>query len=536
MSTALAGSNVTGTGTGGASRIPGGLGQDGGMGRRLAVLLVPMVLAPVVTPRPAGAGGPTVVISGKGWGHGVGMAQDGAYAMGAAGASTGEILAAFYPGTSLARRGGTVRVDLLDGAQREVVVGFPGGGQVGDAQSGAQSPGFPVKVARGGSVRLTFEAGRYHAFPGQGAAPATTAQPTPAPPPPAAPPAAPPPTTVPSLLGIPVGPSAPTAPASPPPVSPPAAPPPAPAEPTSTRSLWAVPQGGSTVEVPALGRRFRGVIEAVGSEGGVQLVNQLDVEQYLRGMGEVLEPGWPPASLRAQAIAARTYALQAMAASHKLCTTQQCQVYIGQTVEYAAMDKAVADTRGQVLVHGRALIEAVYSANGGGVSASPEEGFGARSADYPYLRAAPYPTLDPAPWTVRLDLGDLAARVGYRGRPGGVRVSRAGPSGRALEVTVDGDAGPLAVDGLRFAATFQLRSSLFTLQVGEPAPPGGVEASEPATGALGRLRPPDAGPVVAATPAGALGRTPWVALAVLLLAGWATGAVRTAGRWRRPGG
>src|SRR5215210_4334215 len=49
-------------------------------------------------PVPSPVTEPEVILDGKGWGHGVGMTQDGAYAMGAAGASAEEILAAFYPG------------------------------------------------------------------------------------------------------------------------------------------------------------------------------------------------------------------------------------------------------------------------------------------------------------------------------------------------------------------------------------------------------------------------------------------------------
>src|SRR5436190_876470 len=81
--------------------------------------------------------------------------------------------------------------------------------------------------------------------------------------------------------------------------------------------LRAVPRRGATVVVRATGRRYRGMMEATGlpGAGGLRLVNELDVESYLRGMGEVRDPSWPPASLRAQAIAARTYALRAMASS-----------------------------------------------------------------------------------------------------------------------------------------------------------------------------------------------------------------------------
>ena len=464
-----------------------------------AVLAVPVPHRAAAQPAPDAV----VVLEGRGWGHGVGMAQDGALAMGVAGAGLPDILAAFYPGTTLARRGGTVRVDLLDGPRPAVVVAFPNGGEVRDAQSGPQSSGFPVKVSPGGSVRLGVVGGRYRATPLSGATPTVT------PPPPPPPTSAPPP----PAAGTP-----PTTATTPPP-------PPPPPEPVSGRPLWAVPRGGGTVSVPDLGRRYRGTLQAGGAGGGLQLVNHVDVEQYLRGMGEVLDPGWPAAALQAQAVAARTYALRAMATGERLCSTQQCQVYLGAGVEYAAMNKAVADTRGRVLVFGGALAETVYSANGGGVSATPEEGFGTTDVDYPYLRSAPYPSGDPHAWAVRLTLGALARRLGYGGVPSGARVSRAGPSGRVLELTIDGDGGPLSVQGRRVADALELRSTLFGLRTesggAPPAPPGATEALV----VPGADVPP--APAVGTVPqAVPRRRAPWVALAVLLLAGWGTAAVR----------
>src|SRR4051812_1850972 len=106
--------------------------------------------------------GPVLVIEGKGFGHGVGMPQDGAYAMAAAGSSAAAILSRFYPGTAIARRSSTVRVGVLD-APGPVVVVLPGGGEVRDAPSGPQSAGFPVTVSPGGSVAIALEGGKYKA-------------------------------------------------------------------------------------------------------------------------------------------------------------------------------------------------------------------------------------------------------------------------------------------------------------------------------------------------------------------------------------
>ncbi len=84
-------------------------------------------------PATSGATAPEVVISGRGWGHGVGMAQDGAYWMGMAGASTQQILGHFYPGTTMGRRSGTVRVDVFTSRGPATLIDLPGGGEIRDA-------------------------------------------------------------------------------------------------------------------------------------------------------------------------------------------------------------------------------------------------------------------------------------------------------------------------------------------------------------------------------------------------------------------
>ncbi|HVL29001.1 MAG TPA: hypothetical protein VM390_12685, partial [Acidimicrobiales bacterium] len=106
-----------------------------------------------------------VVLEGRGFGHGVGLPQDGALALGRAGASAAEILATFYPGTTLARRGGQVRAHLLETPRPSIVVAFPSGGAVHDGPGGSEAPGFPISVEPGGSVRLALEGGRHQAVP-----------------------------------------------------------------------------------------------------------------------------------------------------------------------------------------------------------------------------------------------------------------------------------------------------------------------------------------------------------------------------------
>jgi len=473
-----------------------------------------MVIAVAILPLPgratSAASVPVLVIDGRGFGHGVGMAQDGAYWMGVAGARTEQILGQFYPGTSLGRGQGPVRVAVGDvgPAPTNVVFAFPTGGELRDARSGEQSPGFPVAVPPGGLVRIVWENGRYRVERADGrgqvaigrprlashrqqidvpGTTTTTAPPqstsTTAPPSsttttaPAIEPPTPSPGPTSTTTTTPTGPNDP--PPSPPPQQQQAV--------TTSRPVIAIPANNGTVDLPYRQRKYRGVLEANAGGGPLRVINEVDVETYLKGMGEVRDPRWPPAGLRAQAIAARTYALRAMlVGGGEICDTQRCQVYLGAQAEYAAMNKAVDDSRGQVLVYGRQLASAVYSANGGGHAASREEGFGvAEDNSAPYLRPAPYTTQDPHPWSVTVGLDAVAARLGYRGTITSVTATRTGPSGRVLEVTIDGTAGPKPVQGIAFDAALGLKSTLFTLRLDtaevapEPPPPDDVVMQAP---------------------------------------------------------
>lgn len=486
----------------------------GGMGRRIVVFAVALS---ALFPAPVhGQGGvPVLVIDGRGFGHGVGMAQDGAFWMGRDGAQTNQILGQFYPGTRIGKGAGNVRVVVLaPQPSNDTVVGFPGGGEIRDALSGPQSAGFPVRVPAGGQVRLHWDGSRYSVVTGGAgqaqAAPSAHLTSFTTPNTGAAAEQLPTDSTTTSstLLPPPTEPTttttAPPAPTPPPQSTTTTAPPPSPpasAGPSSSRTLWAVPVSGAVTTVPARGRQYRGAIEATAAPGSLELVNELDVEQYLRGMGEVRDPSWPAASLRTQAIAARTYAMRAMGAAGQICDDTRCQVYLGQQAEYGAMDKAVSDTRGQVLFYGSSLASTVYSANGGGIEGTRQEGFGTSPDDssYPYLRSAPYPTKDPMPWTVKVALTDVAARLGYSGHLASVRVAATGPSGRVLSVQLDGDAGGKQTTGIAAAAALGLKSTLFTLRSetdsAAPAPP-------PTDASFIQLLPEDAAASAPALPSG----------------------------------
>jgi SpoIID/LytB domain protein len=460
---------------------------------RKGVFVLFVTLAAVVAALPvarAQTGIPVVVLDGRGFGHGVGLAQWGAKYLADAGASHEDILAKFYPGTELSTASGTIRVAVYTSPDNRSTLDFPYGGEVRSSPGGEQAAGFPVQVGPGGSVIITYD-GSYHVTPAvttqaashpviyegptsnsdltcgnllQPPCPTTTTQPgggggcivlcTPT---------TPPPTTQPPDTTTPPG-------TSPPPSEP--------GDPgsgggstgaTSGAPVWAVSNG--TTGVAERGRHYRGLIEATAGGGPLRLVNQLDVETYLKGMGEVPST-WPIEAIAAQAVVARTYALRAMSFSGELCDYDLCQVYIGADREAAGQNAAVDATQSQVVTYGGGLATTVYSADAGGITATPLEGFGSETT-YPYLQVVRYDTPDPLPWRSEVALSDVASRFAYPGTVTDVKIGQAGPSGRALQVTLDGSSGPIAVDGRKFAASLGLRSTLFqpTITTDDNVPP-----------------------------------------------------------------
>jgi stage II sporulation protein D len=413
-----------------------------------------------IAPATAADGPAIVVISGRGWGHGVGMAQDGAYWMGRGGATTNRILGQFYPGTALGRATGTVRV-VLGKPVPVLTVVAPEGAIV----QGVDPAGATRDIAPGAAMSF--------AAAGSGA-------------------------------------------------------------------TWVMPPDGAVVRIG--NRGYRGALQLLPTMGGLKVINQLDVEQYLLGMGEVRDPSWPAASLRAQAVAARTYALRAMTLSGEICDDDRCQVYLGQQAEYSAMTKAVSDTRRMVLLYRGGLAATYYSANGGGVTATAAEEFG--GDDLPYLRAAPYPTRDPNPWVVKAGSGELASRLSYPGSLTDVTVSAAGPSGRAETVVLDGSAGRMSIGASRFAAKLGLRSTLFTIAIERAAPvaqlpPASPEQTAPTAAPdvarpdLVRVVSSSAVPLNAPAGLGGLPMLPFAGAAAAASVGWAEIARRGARRRRR---
>lgn len=123
--------------------------------------------------------------------------------------------------------------------------------------------------------------------------------------------------------------------------------------------------------------------------GTYSLVNQVPLEIYLRGVVPYeIGTRAPKASLQAQAIIARTYALRNLrrfaADNYQLCATTHCQVYKGLNGAAKTTDQAIAATRGMVLTYNNELVDALYSSTTGGVTAYFSDVW--NGEDRPYLK------------------------------------------------------------------------------------------------------------------------------------------------------
>ncbi|ACX52721.1 SpoIID/LytB domain protein [Ammonifex degensii KC4] len=143
------------------------------------------------------------------------------------------------------------------------------------------------------------------------------------------------------------------------------------------------------------GKAFRGNLRVDLNNGALRLVNELEMEDYLKGVvpGE-MPASWPLEALKAQAVAARSYALSRVRAElypqapYQLLSDTRDQVYGGMSFEQPNSNRAVEETRGEVLLYGGEPIAAYFCSSNGGYTERSEDVW-----RYPcgYLEAKPDP-------------------------------------------------------------------------------------------------------------------------------------------------
>jgi stage II sporulation protein D len=285
-----------------------------------------------------------------------------------------------------------------------------------------------------------------------------------------------------------------------------------------------VARGGSPLRVRGprplhvAGGTYRGVLELSAVRGGVQVVNALGLEDYVRGVVSAESPSsWPIEALKAQAVAARGYAVTTShGGGFDEYADTRSQVYRGVAAETPETDFAVLATRGQVVTYRGRAVTTYFFATSGGHTENVEGSF-VGADPKPWLKGVPDPYEGRAPlhtWRRGpFSHATLAAKLGdwVKGRFERVVVTQRGASPRIVHADVVGTAGRTNVTGPELKSRLGLNDTWATFVdvATEPAPAGpppvaiaglgaGVKATAHALRAVrGRIAPASHGAPVA---------------------------------------
>ena len=370
------------------------------------------------SPASAVAVGRTVVLDGHGFGHGHGMSQYGAQGAAKRGLGYQRIIEFYYPGTTWSQVTGRVRVLVTGDTTSDVVVATAPGLTVRDLGTGttyrlptpAGATRWRIAVGAGNRSVVAYYASGWHAWrPGGNAA----------------------------LAGD--------------------------GEFRASTPL--------TLYTPSGTRRYRGALRSASPTPGSSArdtVNVLSMDRYVKGViPSEMPASWHPEAVKAQAVAARTYASwsrdQYPDRYYQICDTSSCQVYGGEGVEDPRSNAAVDATSRRILTYGgKPAFTQFGSSNGGWTSAGSVPYLTARSD--PYDGFAGNPVHD---WRVSLKAVGIERAYPSLGTLKGIRVTRRDGNGawggRVWTLVLNGSRKDVTVSGDAFRARFGLRSSWFTV-------------------------------------------------------------------------
>ena len=367
----------------------------------------------------------SIVVTGAGWGHGIGMSQYGAYGAADAGLGYAKILDFYYPGTTLSDLPAGNRISVWITADNDNRLHFAPASGLKIVDSSGKSWSVPTgsgykrwRISRSGSSRVL------HYLNSSGSWVKKTTS-------------------------------------------------------LSASRLWTVKNTSSgyvTVKLPGgAGRDLRDSVSLRFSGSGAKTVNTLSMENYLRGVVPAEMPaGWPAEALKTQAVAARSYAAKTrstpLASIYDICDTTSCQVYKGlasrsgstRTVnEYATTNAAIAATADQVLTGATGIALTMFSSSNGGYSAPG-------SAPYLTAHADPYDgRMRNQAWSVALSSAKIQGAYPSIGTFTAIQVTARdgfGPwGGRASTVVITGTSGSVTVTGSAFKSKFGLKERLFLI-------------------------------------------------------------------------
>lgn len=228
-------------------------------------------------------------------------------------------------------------------------------------------------------------------------------------------------------------------------------------------ALWIAPQQGGYVWIGD--RWYRGTIQVIPNGDRLVAIDRVDLEQYLYSvLGVEMNQDFPAEALKAQAVAARTYAIyRSQAASKKLFdvdSTQDSQVYRGLVSEATTTQAAVDATAGQIMTYRGKPILAAFHAASGGHTENVEDIWSER---VPYLRGVPdYDLGTPGyEWSKTFSTNELSQLLKVK-KLHAISAARLTPFGSVVSLKVVGDREKV-LTGKQLRTMLKLRSLRFTI-------------------------------------------------------------------------
>jgi SpoIID/LytB domain protein len=355
-------------------------------------------------------------VEGHGFGHGIGMGQYGAQGAATGGKSFSQILAFYYPGTTLEKTSKTTMRVLLSGATSSTLTvraksglrfRIAGGSVVAlpATQGGTAVTQWRVKPVDSNPAKsaLQYYTGAWHTF-----------------------------TSVKFFEGD--------------------------GQLENSEAPVEVKMGDGTWR--PYRSRVRAAHTAAGSHGR-RIVNHVTVDDYTRGVVPAEMPSsWKPEALKAQAVAARTYGVRSIRSSsyYDICDTTSCQVYRGASVETSSTNSAVSATAGQILTwEGKPAFTQFSSSSGGATAAGSQ----------PYLTAHSDPYDDDVPnshhsWTKTVSASTLQKAYPSIGTLVSMTVTDRTTLGRVEKLVLKGTKGSVTISGNTARSVMGLQSNWFS--------------------------------------------------------------------------
>lgn len=251
-----------------------------------------------------------------------------------------------------------------------------------------------------------------------------------------------------------------------------------------TGAQWELVPGSTPQAFSLDGRTYRGKLRIVPTKDGWQVINIVDLEQYVAGViGWEMMRSWPVEALAAQAVASRTYALFCIQERRNsgdawdIDDTTRFQVYGGVGPsnspnlwrESDNVLKAREMTSGQVLTYHGKGFKAFFHSTSGGVTTSPEAAFDIQGGLEPLNGSDLGDFCKDSPkfnWTLKLGKGELNARlIEWRCKVTDcirISITQSAPSGHAMTLRLFGRDGRSAdVRAIDFRMKMGLPSTQF---------------------------------------------------------------------------